>query len=172
MNYLYYVEHSAENLQFFLWYRDYVKRFKEANTSDISLAPEWTRAQQDNALQAAQAQATAQKTRALSKNDIFKGSDFDSALKGGTNDSKDPFISPPYTPGDILPNRKGSQPWDLPSSVSGYESSYSTSFMGSSYKQTAGEAFQSAGLKQPCQFIIQNPIVEVLTQPSQYPAVP
>lgn len=42
MNYLVYIEHSAENLQFFLWYRDYSKRFHEADTPDLASAPEWT----------------------------------------------------------------------------------------------------------------------------------
>jgi hypothetical protein len=150
MNYLYYIEHSAENFQFFLWYLDYVQRFKGANTLDLSLAPEWTRAQQDNALQAAQTQATAQKTRALAKNDIFKGTDFDNSPGAIGSESKDPFVTTPCTPGDTMPNRKASQPWDLSSQgLSGYESSYSTSYMGS-LKQTASEAFQSVGLKQPC----------------------
>jgi hypothetical protein len=162
MNYLYYIEHSAENFQFFLWYLDYDRRFKQANTSDLSLAPEWTRAQQDSALQAAQAQATAQKKSNRAGNDIFKGTGFSNPPKGTGNDSKDPFVTPPRTPGDTVSNRKGSQPWDLPQNTSDYATSYSVSNMGS-YQQTVGEAFQSAGLKQPCQFIIQSPIFKILT---------
>ncbi|UKZ47511.1 hypothetical protein TrVGV298_001730 [Trichoderma virens] len=47
MNYLVYVEHGAENLQFYLWFKNYEKRFAEAKTSDIALAPEWTQAMED-----------------------------------------------------------------------------------------------------------------------------
>lgn len=43
MNYLIYIEYSAENLQFFLWYKSFVSRFYSATTSDLGLAPEWTK---------------------------------------------------------------------------------------------------------------------------------
>ena len=46
MNYLVYVEHAAENLQFYLWYKDYEKRFEAARKTDTSLAPEWTQTMQ------------------------------------------------------------------------------------------------------------------------------
>lgn len=39
MNYLFYIEHSAENLQFMLWLRDYIKRFSELPESEKVLAP-------------------------------------------------------------------------------------------------------------------------------------
>jgi hypothetical protein len=42
MNFLKYIELSAENLQFFLWYRDYSKRFNELPASEKALSPEWT----------------------------------------------------------------------------------------------------------------------------------
>ena len=42
MNFLKYIELSAENLQFFLWYRDYVKRFNALPESERVLSPEWT----------------------------------------------------------------------------------------------------------------------------------
>lgn len=42
MNYLKYVEYNAENLQFYLWYRDYCKRFSELPALQKVLAPEWT----------------------------------------------------------------------------------------------------------------------------------
>lgn len=42
MNYLLYVEYAAENLQFYLWHQDYVKRFQAASSSDMALSPEST----------------------------------------------------------------------------------------------------------------------------------
>lgn len=41
MNYLLYIEHSAENLQFFLWYRDYLMRFANLPPSEKALSPLW-----------------------------------------------------------------------------------------------------------------------------------
>lgn len=38
MDYLVYVAHDAENLQFFLWYRDYVKRFHEWQTQQQNIS--------------------------------------------------------------------------------------------------------------------------------------
>ncbi|KAL1960516.1 hypothetical protein VTO42DRAFT_7815 [Malbranchea cinnamomea] len=43
MDYLLYVERAAENLQFFLWYRDYKRRFAHLPPSQRSLSPEWTK---------------------------------------------------------------------------------------------------------------------------------
>lgn len=36
-----YVEHNAENLQFFLWYKDYCKRFGALAEKDKALSPPW-----------------------------------------------------------------------------------------------------------------------------------
>ncbi len=41
MNYLIYIEQNAENLQFFLWYRDYVRRFELLPEKEKVLSPEW-----------------------------------------------------------------------------------------------------------------------------------
>ncbi|KAF2212419.1 hypothetical protein CERZMDRAFT_59293 [Cercospora zeae-maydis SCOH1-5] len=42
MNYLKYIEYAAENLQFFLWYKDYAFRWEHLKDSDQDLSPEWT----------------------------------------------------------------------------------------------------------------------------------
>ena len=42
MKYLVYIEHCAENLQFYLWYKDYVKRFGQLPKSEQALSPERT----------------------------------------------------------------------------------------------------------------------------------
>jgi hypothetical protein len=78
MNYLIYIEHSAENLQFFLWYRDYARRFAGANTADLALAPEWTQTMEDEAVGRIRKEH-AEKVRKAPKPaaGIFKGTDFD-----------------------------------------------------------------------------------------------
>ena len=45
MNYLKYIEHDAENLQFFLWARSYVEKFQQLPESERGLSPEWTEEQ-------------------------------------------------------------------------------------------------------------------------------
>ncbi|PIB01700.1 hypothetical protein CB0940_02014 [Cercospora beticola] len=42
MNYLKYIEYAAENLQFFLWYKDYASRWEQLKDSEKALSPEWT----------------------------------------------------------------------------------------------------------------------------------
>ncbi|KAK1833180.1 fumble-domain-containing protein [Podospora conica] len=103
MNYLIYIERSAENLQFFLWYRDYVKRFNEAKTSDMALAPEWTPAMEEEAAARIQKEH-ADKLRKDTKTPaiaIFKGTDFEktpSASPQAVVSDRDPFSTPPGTP--------------------------------------------------------------------------
>ncbi|KUJ18357.1 uncharacterized protein LY89DRAFT_46694 [Mollisia scopiformis] len=41
MDYLIYVEYNAENLQFYLWYKDYTKRFNALPEKDKVLSKEW-----------------------------------------------------------------------------------------------------------------------------------
>jgi L-rhamnose mutarotase len=47
MDYLVYVEHNAENLQFYLWYKSYVRRFNELPEKEKALSPEWIPETQD-----------------------------------------------------------------------------------------------------------------------------
>lgn len=81
MNYLLYVEHSAENLQFYLWYQDYTRRFQQAKSSDRVLALEWTKAMNDDVLAQLRREAT-EKLRpdeptGTAISDIFRGTNFD-----------------------------------------------------------------------------------------------
>ncbi len=41
MDYLYYIEHSAESLQFFLWYYDYIQRWSQLLPRQKALSPIW-----------------------------------------------------------------------------------------------------------------------------------
>ncbi|KAI1379987.1 hypothetical protein F4677DRAFT_300957 [Hypoxylon crocopeplum] len=132
MNYLLYIEHSAENLQFFLWYRDYVKRFDEASTSETRLSPEWTQAMEDETSAKIQRDA-AEKMRRKPKavNAIFKGTDFEKGALYLAVDNRDPFSTPPGTPSVK----------DAPSVYSGSQTH--------SYRAHAQDAFSAAGATQP-----------------------
>jgi len=133
MNYLIYIERSAENLQFFLWYRDYTKRFSEATTSDMALAPEWTRAMEEEAAANIQKEHLERLRRDPEAGHIFKGTDFEKERpNAAVGDSKDPFGTPPATPGD---------------GESTFAASHATS-----YRSQANDAFAQAGVKQPCKF--------------------
>lgn len=165
MNYLIYVERSAENLQFFLWYRDYVKRFEQAKTWDLALAPEWTPAMEEEAIQKIQKdQAEKARKKPNSKTgdvtiEIFKGTDFEKGSTPGlssprgrsTSDlpegtragSNNPFGTPPDTP-------RG-----------GYQETFSSEYVGSSmattYRTQASDAFTTAGIKPPCKHYVPFP---------------
>lgn len=41
MDFLVYIEHDAENLQFYLWYKDYVRRFEALPEHEKKLSQEW-----------------------------------------------------------------------------------------------------------------------------------
>lgn len=51
MDYLVYVSHDAENLQFWLWLQDYTKRFYAAPSNEQDLSPPWLEAEQAQAAQ-------------------------------------------------------------------------------------------------------------------------
>lgn len=141
MNYLIYIERSAENLQFFLWYRDYVQRFKEAKTSDIALAPEWTPAMEEETAARIQKEH-ADKVRRDTKTPaiaIFKGTDFEktpSASPQAVAVDRDPFSTPPGTPSE----RDRSTDFAADSNPT------------SSYRTQATDAFLAAGVKAPCTY--------------------
>jgi hypothetical protein len=154
MNYLVYIEHSAENLQFYLWYRDYAKRFAEAETSDIGLAPVWTQSQHDAALQSAQIAAKTQKRVIKPETaEIFQGTDFEKVPKGTATESADPFVTPPRTPAEALSPNASAHPLDSSHGLSEQGSLRTTTNSNAeTYHQRAGEAFTAAGLKQPCMY--------------------
>ncbi|POS75587.1 hypothetical protein DHEL01_v206026 [Diaporthe helianthi] len=140
MNYLIYVEMSAENLQFFLWHRDYVQRFSSATTSDMALAPEWTHDEQNetfNKLQKEHRDGIKRDPAATAG--IFKGTDFEKAgpMNPSTPDkavpifsSNNPFNTPPRTPnGDTMSDLSGQNTM--------------------TYRNQAQEAFASVGTRAP-----------------------
>ncbi|KAI9760943.1 MAG: 60S ribosomal protein L24 [Chaenotheca gracillima] len=143
MNYLIHIELSAENLQFYLWYRDYCKRFDELPSSERVLAPEWTPAQAEAAIQAAQVAVTAQKKVSPETAEMFKDTDF----AGGprvhvTETSNNPFSTPPRTP--AAEREEDGHDWH---SVSNDGASTLQGSHQQSIASKAAGAFQNADLK-------------------------
>lgn len=168
MNYLIYIEHAAENLQFYLWYQDYVKRFSALPASERELSPEWT-------AEKAEADANTASTNNLGKQKmspeaaaIFKDTEFaqvQTTVKEVKSDTN-PFHTPPRTP-DRTRSRASDTHWD------DYASTLKSS-QKSDYVHKASFAFETAGVRyQPCELYtpLQIPI-QLLTNNSHYPAVP
>lgn len=156
MNYLLYIEHSAENLQFFLWYRDYVKRFALAQTADTRLSPEWTQAMEDETTARIQKDAVERMRRepkALAA--ILKGTVFDKGadVAAVDNGNPDPFSTPPPTPSIK------SAPSFLPGSHY------------SGYRTRGRDAFSAVGATQPCTFFFFF-LFFSYTPPTSLPATP
>lgn len=153
MNYLIYIEHAAENLQFFLWYKDYEKRFGEANVSDISLSPEWTQAMEDEAMaRVRREQADKMKKEPAAAVAIFKGTDFE---KNAGSKGSNPFNTPPRSANGVP---DGDLTWDG-ETIDASSNMFSVSH-GNSRTQVA-EAFQAVGAMAPCKFeMIQPPNIQ------------
>ena len=147
MNYLIYIEHAAENLQFFLWYRDYVKRFNALPASEKALAPVWTVEQAEAEANANQTSTMAPKMVSPETAAVFKGTDFAPPKASVVEVRGNPFNTPPMTPSTERESMVQSEVWsDIGSTFASSGSK--------SYQKKAGEAFQGADLKwQPCKSI-------------------
>lgn len=142
MNYLIYIEHAAENLQFFLWYRDYVKRFVALPASERALAPVWTVEQAEAEINANQ-NMTAPRMVSPETAAVFKGTDFAPPKASVVEVKGNPFHTPPMTPNTERASMMQSET----------RSEVGSTFVSSNktYQQKAGDAFQGADLKwQPC----------------------
>lgn len=147
MNYLIYIEHSAENLQFFLWYRDYVKRFFDLPPNERALAPEWSIEQTEAELQATQAAQGPKQQISPETAEVFKGTDFATHTANVMEVKGNPFNTPPRTP---LAERDSMAPTESTSSDHGSTLNGSVAGSKTHHKQAAS-AFGGADLKwQPC----------------------
>ncbi|KAM0246708.1 hypothetical protein ACHAQJ_010123 [Trichoderma viride] len=141
MNYLVYVEHAAENLQFYLWFKDYEKRFAEASTSDISLSPEWTQAMQDEAVaKVRKEQADRMKKEPAAVVAVFRGTDFE---KHPDNKRSNPFNTPPRSSNGVSDNDSS---WE---GITAGDTSNNHSVSNASSRTQAADAFQAAGAMLP-----------------------
>lgn len=142
MNYLKYIELAAENLQFYLWLRDYTKRFNELPANEQALSQPWTKESNEPETPTRPKQPTAD-TAAL-----FNGTDFSNGAAAQVVESEkhNPFFTPPRTPNDETKRDAGA-------SLDSYEGSLP--FGGKKdHNDRASGAFQGAGLKwKPCELL-------------------
>lgn len=158
MNYLRYIEHAAENLQFFLWYRNYVRKFDQLPQSERALSPEWTMSQAESEALAGQSQTRQMKVSADTAA-ALKGTGLESTPRIGETEKNNPFYTPPRTPSDET--RRVVTSTD--DSSNGYNSSgtgwMSATTNSDNIKKKAEGAYDDAGLKwQPCKFAPSIPI--------------
>lgn len=165
MNYVKYVEHSAENLQFFLWYRDYCARFEQLPQSERALSPIWT-------AEKAEAEAAVNAGHNRSKHvepgiaAVLKGTDFAEGGQGGVvTERADPFDTPPKSSVD----EKRDPMSDYGSSM-GDEKTVASS----AHRTIASQAFDDAGMKwKPCKCLLRRAHLDavLLTSHSHHAAL-
>jgi hypothetical protein len=137
MNYLKYIELSAENLQFYLWFRDYTKRFNELPESEKALVPVWTSEDVDGENQMRPKKVNPEAEA------VLKGTDFATEPKVSETEKSNPFYTPPRTP-----NSESKRDTSLDS----YDDTLSSGGKVNHAKR-ASDAFNSAGLKwKPCEY--------------------
>lgn len=157
MDFLRYIEYDAENLQFYLWYRDYCKRFAELPQHEQNLAPEWTTEQ-------ALAEKTIAEKEKLPKKmsgaaaAVLKGTDFDPSLKLGIPEAApNPFNTPPRTPSATDHDSMA------PSTVGFSEDGTTLRTGTTNHSRRAEAAFDEAGTLQPCTFTTLHPCRDLPT---------
>lgn len=139
MDFLKYIEHSSENLQFYLWYKDYEQRFANLPDGERNLSPEWTQAQED--AEAAQyRQLLKNKTLASEAKDILKKQNLDGdddAVE--LNEKGNPFRD------DASADKASLESASIKRPMSNHTSTKT------GFSKTAESAFQEHGAKfQPC----------------------
>lgn len=166
MNYLKYIEYDPENLQFYLWYRDYQARFEKLPGSEKTLSPEWNQTQ-------AVAEANGNNISKRGSNrvnpqvaQVLKDTDFESGKPRPIVGSRDPFITPDKTP-SLDEKRDG---------LSEYGSSSgdaTTTASSAAHRSVADHAFDDAGMKwKPCMKTCQHHKVLLLTRISHHATIP
>ncbi|KAH4922614.1 hypothetical protein HBI79_177310 [Parastagonospora nodorum] len=133
MNFLKYIELSAENLQFYLWFRDYSKRFNELPASERALSPEWSGDKSNAETKQGPKVVNADAAAILAASDFGNDPKVYESEKSGSN----PFFTPPRTP-NSFERQEGAYSFD----------SYDGSSIGRvDHSKRADGAFESAGLK-------------------------
>ncbi|KAL9050208.1 MAG: hypothetical protein Q9162_006771 [Coniocarpon cinnabarinum] len=145
MNYLKYIEHDAENLQFFLWARTYQEKFNRLPASEKRLSPEWSPALADD--DANHGHPRSMKVSADTAA-ALKGTGLDSAPRvtevspSQSTEKVNPFYTPPRTP-------TGSEYHGAPSELSsnGMSGGWTSVTNSTEVHRKAEVAYDDAGLK-------------------------
>lgn len=142
MDFLVYIEHDAENLQFYLWYRDYIKRWSELPEREQKLAPEWTTEQAQQARNDIMAEKSQNKVNNSEAAQVLKGTDFGPQPKKN-GDAPNPFNTPPRTP-----SNEGRDSM-APSTVGWSEDGSTLGSKGVHHQKKTAAAFEEVGAHQP-----------------------
>lgn len=148
MNYLKYIEHAAENLQFFMWHRAYVQKFEALPAQEKSLSPEWTLSKIESEALATQNVSRKMKISADTAA-AMRGTGLDSTQTVAESEKANPFFTPPRTPSNEVKRQDASSMFSATESKSmGWESNEKSTSVS---KRVEG-AYDEAGLKwQPCE---------------------
>ena len=144
MNYLIYIERAAENLQFFLWFKDYSRRFSSLPASGKALASKWV---SDTTEVDSTACSKPIDLKKLSPDTVavFKDTDFAMPRVTVSEHTNNPFYTPPMTPDGAI----GSPA--LCSEYGWSDDSYTLRSDDKTFEQKAAGAFEAADVKlQPC----------------------
>ena len=142
MDFAKYIERIPENLQFYLWYRDYLKRFDNLPHGERSLAPEWTVERAAAETEAVRAEEKPKKVNAAVA-EVLKGTDFETkAAKPAISEvHPDPFKDPQ------TPNAERDS---IAPSTAGWTDDSSTLKSPMNPAKAAAAAFDSVDAPQPC----------------------
>ncbi|KAI9656676.1 MAG: hypothetical protein M1831_004586 [Alyxoria varia] len=158
MNYLRYIEHDAENLQFFLWARSYIKKFDSLPEGEKKLSPVWTESQAEHDVMKPPPSPRQMKVSADTA-DVLKGTGLDSTPRIADADEKseksNPFQSPSRSTRNVSEDSGTYNPTDpIPASdhsegraSSGWPSTHQSKNTQVEVRRKAGDAYEEAGLK-------------------------
>ena len=134
MDYLVYVAHDAETLQFYLWLQDYTKRYNDLRKEEQALSPEWRHTVAMTEERKPRVKAS---VASFGNIDIEKANGSDVRMSQLVPGSKELFADPPMSP-----------------TMSDYESFISKSVQSQkSISEMTDEANAQVGLKwQACEY--------------------
>ena len=144
MNYLIYIEHDAENLQFYLWFQDYSARFEKLPASEKVLSPAWNQSQANS--EAAGNSPTKRSSTRVNPQAaaVLKDTDFADGKPQPRVEGADPFITPDKTPS--LDEKR-----DVLSEYGSSTGVKSTTASSAAHRSVAEHAFEDAGMQwKPC----------------------
>lgn len=150
-----YIEYDAENLQFYLWYKDYVKRFFQLPENQQALSHEWTPEQAQAERNALEKEKLPKKVHAEAAA-AFKGTDFEAPAKLAPEGGYNPFNTPPRTPngGDYDPSLAPSTNGTSNGTAGWSEHNSSLRTGNTDHTKKTANAFEQVDALQPCKLII------------------
>lgn len=143
MDFLKYIEHSAENLQFYMWVKGYIERFEDLPANERALSPEWTQAQEEAEVSNFR-NAMKEKPLAVEANTILRNQNLASASVNTQSESKNPFGDSQAELGEKTSiDSAGRSQTGVPGTMGTIRTNWSSD---------ASAAFEDAGCKfQPCE---------------------